>query len=168
MDLYVVTDLQDEPGGLESSLVVRTDFSDDAAWLRTQTALMQPGQLGEDAYDDGDEDFAPALTFVDHRRFDGFTAHQFVAEVARMGLSRNHLFFADRRAQIDDDHPVVAVDLEKDAPVGEGNALGRSFRVRSYEVGSVGANLSLINMDFREFADVADATPDGVFRGFEE
>ncbi|WP_353648716.1 hypothetical protein ABLG96_18125 [Nakamurella sp. A5-74] len=165
MDLHVVTDLEDEPGGLESSLVVRTDFSDQAAWLRTQTALMQPGRLGEDAQDDGDEDFGPALTFVDHPRFDGFTAQQFVAEVARMRLSRNHLFFADRRAQIDDDHPVVALDLEKDAPGGEENAPGRSFRVRAYEVGSVGANLSLINMDFREFAD---ATPDGVFRGFQE
>ena len=166
MDLYVVSDLEDEPGGLASSLVVRTDFSDEAAWLRTRAARMQPGQLGEDAYED--EDFGPALTFVVHPRFDGFTAEQFVAEVARMGLSRNHLFFADRRAQIDDDHPVVVVDLETEGPEGESNTLGRTFRARSYDVGSIGANLSLINMDFREFADVADSTPDRVFRGFED
>lgn len=69
---------------------------------------------------------------------------------------------------MDDEHLVVVVDLEQDAPEGEENTLGRSFRTRPWEVGSIGANLSLVNMDFREFADVADATPDGVFRGFPE
>lgn len=165
MDLYVVDDLQDEQGGLESSLVVRTDFSDDAAWLRTQTALMRPEPLGDPEYDES----GPSLTFVVDPRFDGFTAEQFVAEVARLGLRINHLFFADRRAQSEEGHPVVAVDLEKDAPVGEVNTLGRSFRVQADQVGNgVSPNLCLINMDFRDFADVADEAPDGVFRGFPE
>lgn len=111
----------------------------------------------------------PSLTFVVNTRFDGFTAEQLVAEVARTGLQLSHLFFADRRAQSEDDHPVVAVDLEQEAAEGEQNSLGRSFRVQADQVGnSVSPNLALANMDFWEFADVADAAQDGVFRGFDE
>lgn len=165
MDPYTVNDLEDDPGGL-ASLVVRTDFSDDAAWLRTRTVLMQPGQAEEDAgeYADGS---GPPLTFVDNPRFEGFTPEQFVAEVQRQGLQLNHLFVADRRAQ-QDEHSLLVIDLEREAPVGEQATLGRSFRTRTWDVGSIGANLSLINMDFAEFADVADAAPDGVFRGFDD
>jgi hypothetical protein len=56
----------------------------------------------------------------------------------------------------DPERPVVVVDL--------GAQPGRTFRVIPREMWGVGNNLSLANMDFREFADNAD--PDGMFRGF--
>lgn len=42
--------------------------------------------------------------------------------------------------------------------------VGRTFRAIPREVEPITVNLSLANMDFRDFADSADA--DGIFRGF--
>ena len=43
--------------------------------------------------------------------------------------------------------------------------LGRTFRAIPSAIQSIENNLSITNMDFREFADNLDA--DGVFRAFE-
>ena len=54
------------------------------------------------------------------------------------------------------EHPILVVDLN-DEP-------GRAFRVVPREMWSVENNLSLANLDYRDFAD--DVGPDGIFRGF--
>lgn len=85
--------------------------------------------------------------------------------MAERGLQQGHAFLADRLAQQEADHPVIAVCLYSypDGP----DTVGRTFRVIADEVGaSVSPNLALANMDFDEFADEADRAPDGVFRGF--
>ncbi len=62
-------------------------------------------------------------------------------------------------AQTMQDRTILFVDL--DELNGE---VGRTFRAIPEEVEAIVANLSIANMDFREFADNVD--PDGVFRGF--
>lgn len=159
MDPYVVDDLEDDAAGLRS-LIVRTDFADEAAWTRLQAALMVAGTT--------EPDLDPPFTFVDNPRFDGLSSDQFVSEVARRGLYSNHLFLADDRAQHEDDHTLEVVSFWDDGSGDEGVGVGRTFRVKADEVAAVGVNLTLANMDFFEFADVADAAADGVFRGFAE
>ncbi|MGW4825917.1 DUF6924 domain-containing protein [Streptomyces sp. NPDC004227] len=62
-----------------------------------------------------------------------------------------------RLTSFDKEYPILVLDLYE-----EGR--GRSFRVNASELRSVGANLSIGNMDFGEFADAVDG--DDVFRGF--
>lgn len=160
MEPDIVDDLVDEPTGL-GSVVVRTDRSDDDAWQRTVAALLHPQPVDGDVPDEGE----PVLVFVDHPRFDGLTPEQLPALVAERGLELNHAFLADRLAQQEADHPVIAVCLAgyPDGP----DEVGRTFRVIAGEASAgVSPNLALLNMDFADFADEADRAPDGVFRGF--
>ncbi|MBV9882568.1 MAG: hypothetical protein JO276_06125 [Sphingomonadaceae bacterium] len=124
--------------------LIRTDFSDDAAWRALAAAAVAPSPEGFQAY----------VEIVEDRGFEGATPAQ-LAEAA--GGRRGCLIVADAVAIHDDEHPFLCLEL---APAG------RSFRVIPRELWGVENNLSLANMDFEEFADAAD--PDGVFRGFPE
>jgi len=127
------------------SLVLRTDFSDDAAWEAVCAAIQEPNPEGFKAYVDCISDPAYA----------GLTVEQLVA-LAPKGGDRTFAFLIDRVTLTNPEWPVLVVDLY-DEP-------GRSFRVIPRETWGVENNLSLANMDYYEFADSVD--PDGVFRGF--
>jgi hypothetical protein len=129
----------------EHSLVLRTDFSDDAAWEALCAAIQEPSEEGFKAFVDCISDPAYA----------GLTVKQLVALSAK-GSDCSFVFVADRTALSDPERPVLVVDLY-DEP-------GRTFRVIPREMWGVENNLSIANMDFHEFADHAE--PDGVFRGF--
>ncbi|MET8981971.1 hypothetical protein ABZX85_40890 [Streptomyces sp. NPDC004539] len=75
------------PNGL-TSLVLRTDFSDDVAW----EALREV--LGVEA------------TCVDDRRYDG------VGVPELLGEDLHHVFLADALAQRGPEYPLLALDLE--------------------------------------------------------
>ncbi|MFI6039537.1 DUF6924 domain-containing protein [Streptomyces sp. NPDC051315] len=124
-----------------TSLVLRTDFTDDAAWDALRAAL--------------DEDHA---TFVSDPRFADVSIPALMAEdnAAAEDEQLTYLFLADATALADPRHPLLALDLW-DEP-------GRTFRVPPAWFPDVSANLSIANMDFEDFADCADAT--GTFRGF--
>ncbi len=66
---------------------------------------------------------------------------------------------ADRTAMTQRDHPLLLVNLN---PYEEPR--GATFRAVPSKLGGIATNLSLGNMDFREFAEAVGA--DGVFRGF--
>jgi hypothetical protein len=125
--------------------VIRTDFSDDAAWTAVCDQIRAPSG-----------DFMATVDCVSDRAFEGVTPTQ-VAELVRPDSRHTFLFLVDHDTISDPEHPVVVVDLY-DRP-------GRSFRVVPSEMWGVENNLSLANMDFEEFADAVDA--DGVFRGFD-
>jgi hypothetical protein len=129
----------------EHSLVLRTDFSDDAAWTALCAAIQEPSEEGFRAYVDCISD--PA--------YDGLTLAQLVA-LAPKGGDHFFAFLVDRVTLTNPEHPVLVVDLY-DEP-------GRTFRVTPREMWGVENNLSLANMDFHSFAD--DTGPDKVFRGF--
>jgi hypothetical protein len=135
------------PETLES-LVLRTDFSDEAAWNALCVAIEMPTPL---------EDFRAIVKFVSDRAFEGIGVAQ-VLENIPQNWRQSFLFIVDHKAIADPEHPVLVLDLYEEH--------GRTFRVIPTEIWGVENNLSISNMDFAEFANNADA--DGVFRGFPE
>lgn len=126
-------------------VLLRTDFSDDAAWA----ALCQAAQARSD------EDFQANIDCVSSRSFDGLAVEQVVA-LAHNCSSHSFAFMADRLTATDPERPILVIDLAHET--------GRTFRVIPSQTWAVENNLSLANMEFSEFADNVD--PDGVFRGF--
>lgn len=132
------------------SLLIRTDFSDDALWRHVADIVSQPQT------DDG-EVYVAELTLVDDRAFDGITLNELVAEIATSPHS--YIFVVDSDAIADPEHSVLAVDTSGDS--GD----HPTFRVHPSQMPTVESNLSIDNMDFEEFSSAVAA--DGVFRGFE-
>ncbi len=130
----------------DASTLVRTDFSDDSAWISLVRAATAESPEG----------FRAELRLVDERQYDG----RLPDELVGTGLHRQGepvLFIADRKALTACERPILCVDLL--------HKPGQSFRCIPSELWGVENNLRLFNMDFEEFAESADA--DGVFRGFE-
>jgi hypothetical protein len=127
----------------ERSTVIRTDFSDDAAWEALCAAIEAP--VG---------DFRAYVRFVSDQANENATPAQ-IAERLKDG-DQTFVFIVDRTAITHPDHPILVVDLH-DEP-------GRSFRVIPSAMWAVQNNLSIANMDFREFAEAVDSA--GIFRGF--
>ena len=128
----------------DQALVIRTDFSDDSAWNTVVTAIQQPV--------DG---FYAYVDFVDDPAFRDLTVEQLVA--LRDDSSKSYAIAADAVTMSEAEHPLLVVDLFEEP--------GRTFRAVPSAIQSIENNLSIANMDFREFADNVDA--DGVFRAFE-
>ena len=129
----------------DNSLLLRTDFADDAAWTALCEAVRVPSEDG----------FLAGVDCISDPAFDGLTVEQLIALAPRSG-HYSFVFVVDRLALTDPEMPVLVVDLY-DEP-------GRTFRVIPREMWGVENNLSIANMDYAEFAESAD--PDGVFRGF--
>ncbi len=130
----------------EGGYLIRTDFSDDAAWQATLAAVTARYGI-----------FRGTFHVVD----DPANADASKEEIARRlgpGFDHTYIFLVDSVTLTHPERPVLVVDLY-DRPL-------REFRAVPAEVGAIQINLSLANMDFEDFADVAD--PDGIFRGFEE
>lgn len=131
------------------SLLIRTDFSNDALW---QSVLRSTG--------DEDEPFYPQFTVVDDRRFDGLTVDGLLQIVPG---DQFYVFVADRRTMEDPEHPLLVVDTGSAAASDAG---GQTVRVTQPGIESIESNLSISNMDFVEFVDAADS--DGVYRGLDQ
>jgi hypothetical protein len=127
------------------SLVVRTDFADDASWREVVTAVEAPT----------DEGFTATIDICEDRAFAGLTPAQLIEHLPN-GHKHRVLFVVDAVTVRHPEHPLVAVDL-RDEP-------GREFRLIPSRVQSLGDNMNLANMWFHEFANHSGA--DGVFRGF--
>jgi len=130
----------------ELALVIRTDFSDPAAWERLCTEIQAPvGRFKFRAYVD----------FVDDPTYDKLPGDRLLALVPE-GFNHNFFMVADQTTFAHPERPLLVVDLY-DQP-------GRSFRAPPDQIQGIENNLSISNMDFFEFADNVDA--DGLFRGF--
>ncbi|WP_238553854.1 DUF6924 domain-containing protein [Gordonia sp. KTR9] len=137
------------------SLLVRTDFSDDRRWREIALAAMAPVDSGMD----DESTFEAGLTCIDHRDNDGLTVE---ALVERIGDDPPYYaFVADSVTMF---HPEMAILVVDCGRTDFGHEPGRTFRVIPEQMQSVENNLSISNMDFRDFADSVD--DDGVFRGF--
>jgi hypothetical protein len=128
----------------ENALVLRTDFSNEAAWKALCAALQDP-----------DDAFNLSLDIVSDPAYDGLTADQLPACLSE-DSPVSFAFIIDRNALTNPGHPVLAIDLH-DQP-------GRTFRVAPAALGMVASNLLIANMGFDEFANAVDH--DGIFRGF--
>ena len=125
----------------DQSLIVRTDFSNEAAWHVVALAIREPV--------DG---FYAYVDFVDDAAFEGATVEQLV----KLGndAHRSFLIVADGETMSGSEHTLLIVDAFADP--------GRTFRAVPSGIQSIENNLSIANMDFAEFADAVDA--DGVYR----
>jgi hypothetical protein len=130
-----------------TSLVLRTDFSDDTAWTELKAAI--------DSFDEHRR-----ATFVSNPAFSGIAVQALIdAGAAGAGDDKpTYLFVADTITMTDDEHPLLAVDLY-DEP-------GRAFRVPPRWYAYVSDNLAVANMNFAEYADETDES--GTYRGFDE
>lgn len=128
-----------------SSLVLRTDFSDDAVWEGVQAASTAPSSEG----------FVAGLSFVSDQQFAGLTAEQVAALPS--DCYRDFVFLCDNLTMTDPEMQLVVVE-RRNEPV-------RWFRVVPTSMWSVENNLSIHNMDFTDFANSVDS--EGVFRGFQ-
>jgi hypothetical protein len=129
-----------------TSLVLRTDFSDDTAWDELQAAIDS-----SNAYRNA--------TYVSDPIYAGATVQALVdADAAASDDDKlTYLFLADATTMTDDEHPLLAVDLDIEP--------GRRFRLPPRWYADVSTNLTIANMDFAEFADATDGS--GTFRGFD-
>ncbi|HEX6051917.1 MAG TPA: hypothetical protein VFZ21_21760 [Gemmatimonadaceae bacterium] len=131
----------------DQALVLRTDFSDQAAWDAVRATLLEPV---------GPYRFYASVAFVDDPEYRDVSTEELL-QIARRSAYRTFLIVADRLTMTHREHPLLIVDLNREP--------GREFRALPSQIQSIENNLSLANMDFAEFADAADA--DGVFRGFD-
>ena len=130
----------------DASLLIRTDFSDDAAWHALCDLVQQPN---------ASDGFQAAFVCVD----DPSLATMSLAQLAKQAAEDLHcaaIFVADVEAIYGADHAVLCLDCS--------NNPGANFRVIPAEIWGPENNLRLSNMDFAEFAE--NVENDGVFRGF--
>jgi hypothetical protein len=132
----------------KNALVLRTYFSDEAAWGAICAAIQEPycSPFGE---------FRAYMDFLSELEYDGATVEQILSLIPD-DYYHSFISIADQIALSHSENPILVVDLN-DEP-------GRAFRVIPSEMWGVENNLSIANMDFDEFVDSVD--PDGVFRGF--
>ncbi|MCW2918443.1 MAG: hypothetical protein JWN52_6511, partial [Actinomycetia bacterium] len=122
--------------------VVRTDFSDPAAWEAIRVTIETPNEDG----------FAAYAEFLDDPAHTGAT----VDELLALDPPGDLLAVVDHDTVASPEMPLLVVDLHEER--------GRRFRMVATEFWGIENNLSIANMFFSEFADSVD--DDGVFRGF--
>lgn len=154
VDLGIGRILEDFVGAASSaSLLVRSDFSDDAAWRQLAAAALRPveGEIDE-------VDFQADLMCIDTPVYGGLTVQQLVDRFGDGPPS--YLFIADRESMTDPEHPILAVHVGSSR-----NQEGRNkmLRVVPEAMWMIENNLALGNMDFDDFVQAADGR--GRFRG---
>ncbi len=126
------------------ALVLRTDFSNTAAWEAVCVAIQKP--VG---------DFRAYVDFLSDPEYEGITTEQLLSLIPQNPY-HTLIFIVDQVTLSQPEYPILVVDLYHEP--------GRTFRVIPSEMWGVENNLSLANMDFDDFAENVDL--DGVFRGF--
>ncbi|MFF4796289.1 DUF6924 domain-containing protein [Streptomyces sp. NPDC001276] len=134
----------------EETLLIRTDFSDEAAWQALRTVVTT---LGED-------DFLAELHIVDDPAYRDLTTEQVVALAP---AEDDLLIVADSKALTEAEMPLLAV-LKTDEDEDGSEQGFAELRVVAEQLYSIENNIALANMDWEEFVDAAEE--DGVFRGF--
>ncbi|MGW3788308.1 DUF6924 domain-containing protein [Micromonospora chokoriensis] len=128
-----------------TSLVLRTDFTNDTAWASVKAALH--------TWKGGD-----STTFASDPTYAGVSLQELVDadNAASSDDKLTYLFLADATTMADAERPLLVLDLA-DQP-------GRTFRVPPRWYADVSTNLTIANMDFSEFAEAIDES--GTYRGF--
>ena len=130
----------------EYPLVLRTDFSNQAAWEAICAEIRIPVGIFR---------FRANVEFVDDVEFSGITKEQLLGLIPK-NYGHSLIIVVDRTAISLPNYPLLIVDLFERS--------GREFRAIPSQTQSIENNLSIANMDFEEFAESVDER--GVFRGF--
>ncbi len=126
----------------ENPLVLRTDFSDDAAWETICAAIRESSEVAN-------------LEFLSDIEYSMFTTAQLL-QIALENYEHPLIVVADRTSMASPDNALLVADLEEEP--------GREFRAVPNTLFLIAANLSVANMDFSEFADAVGE--DSIYRGF--
>ncbi|MFS8198565.1 DUF6924 domain-containing protein [Streptomyces sp. CWNU-52B] len=136
----------------ETDLLVRTDFSDDAAWASLVERVSQPpydtsvDDDDDDAEDDGDDE-VEGIRFVDDPAFAGATPEQLMAQVRPSEdveeMVADVILIADTTTLHEPEHRVLVIPLTDD--------IGLTFRVDPDQVGVMLPNLALGNQDIEDW-----------------
>jgi hypothetical protein len=129
-----------------NALVLRTDFSVQAAWTAICETILKPVGIFR---------FRANVEFLDDAEYAGIDKNQLLALIPR-NYNHNFIVVVDQIAISRPDHPLLIIDLYE----GSGN----EFRALPSQIQGIENNLSIANMDFEEFAGAVDQ--DGIFRGF--
>lgn len=124
--------------------VIRTDYKDDAAWARIREDIVKPSEEGFEANVDFVED--PALDDISD-----------IGSVLPPSFQGSFVFVVDQVTMTDPRRPILVLDVR--------GTRGDPFRCTPRGVQAVSNNLSLYNMGWHEFAQVADQDG-GVFDHF--
>ena len=139
-------------------LLVRTDFTDDAAWAQVVEEATRPSPEG----------FLANVTPFSDPGADG-VGWETLRDAAMSPVTDNWsavLFVADSATLGSADHPILVVStsrFHRDRHPDEFAAM-QPFRCIPSQLWSVENNLNLANLDWRDFAQHVDGS--GVFRGF--
>ncbi|MFI6586063.1 DUF6924 domain-containing protein [Embleya sp. NPDC050493] len=138
-------------------VVIRTDYTDDAAWAEVTAELAEPW---------GPDDDLPAIVLLVDDPAWADAEPDDVLAAARRGSHPSVVFVADRHTMWCDDHPLLALDpwYDEEDPDPIDIASPRAFRILPAATHRVKANLAQANLFFAEFAESAHADPDGVLR----
>ncbi|MET8717468.1 DUF6924 domain-containing protein [[Kitasatospora] papulosa] len=150
----------------DDTLLIRTDYSDQAAWQALLTAVTTPNKNG----------FLANVHVVDDVAYSDLTTEQAVSVARARG---DLLIVADTAALTGPEMPLLAVlpfdeddDYDEDDEYDEDEDEDDDdetkqehgeLRVIATELWSIENNISLANMDWEDFVNAAD---EGVFRGF--
>ncbi len=134
--------------------VVRTDFSDQAAWEQVKTGISWVTP----------DEFTAHVSFIDDRTFTALPVADLLERLPDGGVHAL-LLVVDETAIRSPEHPILVVDLGSEPDQDDdwsGRPSGRSFRALPHTIQEIENNLSIANMDWEEFADGID--DDGVRR----
>jgi hypothetical protein len=131
--------------GTADVAVLRTDFSDQAAWEAICEALRQPTPDG----------FLANVELVDDCTYEGLSKEDVMAVVVEE-YSHNIIIVADEVAISSEDHPLLVIDLLAEP--------GAELRAVPEAIWVLENNLVISDLDFQDFTAAADS--DGVFRAF--
>ncbi|MFD8581807.1 DUF6924 domain-containing protein [Streptomyces californicus] len=144
--------------------MIRTDFTDDAAWREVVAELARAVE--------GERGWESAVHLVEDRRWEGVPGDLALAAAAR-DEELSVVFLADDVTMCSPLRPLLALDLGADDdqdldPVYYQELIDspppREVRVVPDAVHMVHGNMQLANVDFAEFVEDAAGDPDGVVR----
>ncbi|MFF0537168.1 DUF6924 domain-containing protein [Streptomyces coelicoflavus] len=152
-----------------SPVIIRTDFTDEAAWQETTA------ELESSSPHDGDP--AQSYDVVEAPELDGADTDAVLVAISadeELWEQLSVVFVADGTTMRAGHHALLAVttltreDFDDDEDYEAAVEFGREFRTLPSGVHSIHVNLELANMDFEEFSSSAHEDSEGVFRSFAE
>ncbi|MFJ5221141.1 DUF6924 domain-containing protein [Streptomyces sp. NPDC088354] len=150
-----------------AAVIFRTDFTDEVGWREVIAELERT------SFDD--EDPGDTFEIVGAPELDGSDPDAVLAAVAAQEKLRDQLrvvFVADATTVRPGHHALLAIttrtrdECEDDEEYTALTEFGRAFRTVPRGVHSIHANLEVANMGFEEYAALADADPEGVYRDY--